>query len=97
MIHNYIGISTTSVHNRMLSHLQTQDSCNLKGPLARHDKHHHGGEKQQYKTKILHSHRKVLSLNLLEGLVIEKMDPQLNERNECGRGGLVRLMATRVT
>ena len=43
--------------------------------------------------------KNLLPLCILEGLYIEKEDStqRLNERNESGRGGLVRMIASRVT
>ena len=46
-----------------------------------------------------YTEKNLLPLSILEGLYIEKQDPtqRLNERNESGRGGLVRMIASRVT
>ena len=83
----------------MQSHLKGQKSKDKSNPLFRHDTEVHSGEMQTYKTRILNTERNLLPLCILEGLYIEKQDPaqRLNERNENGRGGLVRLIASRVT
>ena len=68
-------------------------------PLYRHDIDKHNGETQVYKCRILNTEKNLLPLCILEGLYIEKQDPtqRLNERNESGRGGLVRMIASRIT
>ena len=68
-------------------------------PLFRHDEDIHNGMTQSYKTRILATEMNLLPLCILEGLYIEKQDPQLrmNERNESGRGGIIRLVASRIT
>ena len=47
--------------------------------------------------RILSREQKFLPLNILKGLYIESQQPltSLNERNENGRGGLVRIQANR--
>ena len=96
---HYIGMTTCSLHNRMKTHQSHQSSGNMKGPQARHDKECHQGEKQVYQTEIVAKERKLLTLYTNEALWIEGQDPQssLNERQEGGRGGVVRIIATRVT
>ena len=95
----YIGMTRTSVHNRMLAHLKTQKQKNNACPLYRHDCDQHDGIRQRYTTEIVASERKIVKLNCLEGISIERQDNKLllNDRNEKGRGGVVRISATRVT
>ena len=83
----------------MVNHLKGQKSKNQSNPLHRHDLEIHQGEVQNYTTRILSSERNLLPLSVLEGIYIEKqrMGTTMNERNENGRGGLVRLTATRIT
>ena len=74
--------------------------CPVHGILPsnnRYDRDSHGGEHQQYTTRILSKDRSVLPLSILEALYIEKQIPgtSLNERNEFGRGSIVRLSAER--
>ena len=54
-------------------------------------------EPQRYTTRILATERTVLPLSILEALYIEKQVPgsSLNERNEFGRGSIIRLSAER--
>ena len=81
----------------MAGHLKGQKAKNSSVPLHRHDRDHHGGEPQEYLTRILGRERSLLPLNILGALYIEKQSPgtSINSRIEAGRGGLVRLVATR--
>ena len=93
----YIGMTRTSVHNRMMGHLTVQrqkTSC----LLHRHDVKSHQGIPQKYFTDILASEKKIVKLNCLEAIRIERQPNHLllNDRNEKGRGGLVRITATRL-
>ena len=96
---NYVGMTRTSCHWRMQSHLNGQKAKSRSNPLYRHDIDKHNGETQVYKCRILNTEKNLLPLCILEGLYIEKQDPtqRLNERNESSRGGLVRMIASRVT
>ena len=96
---NYVGMTRTSCHWRMQSHLNGQKAKSRSNPLYRHDIDKHNGETQVYKCRILNTEKNLLPLCILEDLYIEKQDPtqRLNERNESGRGGLVRMIASRVT
>ena len=81
----------------MQGHLQGQKSKSSNNPLHRHDLECHNGEVQSYTTRIIAAERNLLPLRVTEGLYIEKQYPgtSFNERNENGRGNLVRLIATR--
>ena len=94
---NYIGMTRTSVHQRMIGHLKGQKSKSTKNPLFRHDRDVHGGEPQTYTTRILQRERNLLPLCIIEGLFIEKQmaGTTLNDKNEFGRGSIVRLSAVR--
>ena len=96
-LENYVGMTATSVHWRMTSHLKGQKAKSSSNPLYRHDRDHHHGEPQEYLTRILGRERSLLPLNILEALYIEKQSPgtSINSRMESGRGGLVRLTAIR--
>ena len=96
---NYIGLTRGSVHSRMSQHLKTRNSQSSACPLYRHDRDHHHGVRQDYSTKILAAESKIVRLYTLEALMIEKQEStkSMNERNERGRGGVVRLTAARVT
>ena len=81
----------------MKDHLKGQRSKSGSNPLWRHDEECHQGQPQEYKTRILGREQRLLPLSVLEGLYIEAQKPgtSLNEKNERGRGGLIRLVATR--
>ena len=53
---------------------------------------------QKYETSIVASEKKILKLSCLEAIHIEKHPSHnlMNEKNERGRGGMVRITATRV-
>ena len=95
--YNYIGMSMTSVHNRMCGHLKGQKYKHNNNPLYRHDAEHHEGVPQLYKTRIVASEQKILPLKIIEGLYIEAQQEgtSMNDKNEFGRGSLVRIQATR--
>ena len=81
----------------MLGHLSDQQSKCSKSPLFRHDRDCHNGVKQTYTMRKIGSERKIVRLACLEALEIEKQPDNLiiNEKNEQGRGGLVRIQALR--
>ena len=97
-VHNYIGLTRSSLHSRMQSHLAGQRRQQSHNPLFRHDRDHHQGIPQEYETSIVATESKIVKLHCNEALRIEKQDPtyRINERNEGGRGGLVRITASRV-
>lgn len=66
-------------------------------PLYRHDVKCHQGVQQKYATEILASEKKIVKLNCLEAIRIERQPSNLlpNHRNEKGRGGVVRITETR--
>ena len=94
---NYVGMTRTSAHWRMQNHLQGQRSKSGGNPLYRHDCDKHEGEPQLYRARILTAERNLLPLACIEALYIEQQYPgtSFNDRNEGGRGSLVRLIATR--
>ena len=94
---NYIGMTMTSAHCRMDSHLKGQLAKTQSNPLHRHDRDHHNGQVQEYKMRILSRELRVLPLSIMEALYIESQSPgsTMNERNEYGRGNIVRLVASR--
>ena len=98
-IEKYIGMTRTSVHNLMKSHLRDQKSKKDSSPLFRHDVQHHDGEQQEYVTNIVAAENKLLKLSSLEAIHIETQPSNLlmNERNERGRRGVVRITANRVS
>ena len=90
-------MSRTSVHNRMNGHLRDQRYRKSSSPLHRHDMEKHGGIPQKYVTTIVGREKKLLKLNCLEAILIEKQPPALsiNAKMEKGRGGVVRVSAIR--
>ena len=94
---NYIGMTRTSVHCRMQSHLQKQKSKTTSNPLWRHDRDRHEGEPQRYTTRVIRRKRNLLPLSIMEALFIEKQaaGSSLNDKNEYGRGKLIRIRAKR--
>ena len=94
---HYLGMTATSIHNRMLSHLSDHRSKNKQSVMTRHDLDCHEGEEQRYVMDIVTSERGLLLLKMREALLIEGQDPGLsiNDRMEQGRGAIIRLAATR--
>ena len=97
--YNYIGMTRCSAHWRMKLHLQGQRQKSKSNPLHRHDVDVHNGVEQIYQTRILSTEKNLLPLCILEGLHIEKQNKLLsmNDKNEFGRGGVIRLTANRIT
>ena len=89
-------MTRTTVHNRMLAHLKNQKAMKESNPLWRHDREKHGGQHQNYVTSIVAKEKKIVRLNCLEAIHIEKQPQALsmNARQEHGRGGVVRISAT---
>ena len=97
--HNYVGMSRTSLHNHMLAHLKGQKQKSMSNPLHRHDLEVHSGAEQEYTSTIIATEAKIVRLSCNESLRIGKQNPilSMNKRNENGHGGVIRLMANRVT
>ena len=87
-----------SLHARMNAHLTTQAAGDLGGPMARHDNEVHGGFPQMYQVCVVDRGRRLLMLATTEAMWIEKQHKEvsMNLRQEGGRGGIVRLTASRV-
>ena len=81
----------------MLGHLEGKRSKSMKNPLYRHDVANHSGEPQEYTTRIILKEKNLLPLCINEGLYIErqKVGTTMNDRNEHGRGTIIRLTASR--
>ena len=79
----------------MLGHKAGQKAKSGSNPLWRHDLDRHQGEHQNYTARILRREQKLLPLCILEAIFIEKQIPKtsMNEKNEWGHGGIVRLSA----
>ena len=83
----------------MSSHLKDQRLKKESCPLNRHNVRHHNGERQKYETNIVASEKKILKLSCLEAVHIKKHPDRnlMNEKNERGRGGVVRITATKMS
>ena len=94
---HYIGMTATSLHNRMLDHRNGQKRKSKMNVLYRHDLDKHEGMFQEYEAECIQTDRGLLHLCLREALLIEGQDPSLsiNKKMEQGRGGIVRLNAVR--
>ena len=95
---NYIGLTWSTIHARMLDDLKGQKMRSSGNPLHRHDLKSHNGQQQQYVCIPIASEKKIVRLNVNEAHHIEKQNREasLNDKMECGRGGLVGITATRV-
>ena len=94
---SYIGLTRTSVHNRMNVHLLGRRYKKNSSPMWRHDRDTHGGNPQEYSCSVVGHERKIVRLFNREALEIERLtdEQKINDREECGRGGLVRITAHR--
>ena len=65
--------------------------------MFRHDSDRHNKFPQRYEAEIIGKERKIVCLNYLEALHIERIPPHLsiNARQEGGRGGVVQITARR--
>ena len=98
--HNYVGLTRTTVHNRMEQHLKAQSQKKSDSPMFRHDCDVHNGAKQSYHAKIIAREKRIVRLYCTEALHIEKQDRSLsiNAKMEGGRttSGVVRFRALRM-
>ena len=94
---HYIGMTATSIHNRLISHIQGHKSKSKHSVMHRHDIDSHNGEIQTYSADCITTERQLLHLCMREALLIEGMDPilSINGKMEQGRGSLVRMAAMR--
>ena len=93
----YVGLTRTTIHNRMASHLKSRKYRYNSSPMWRHDRDAHGGISQEYTCTIIGQERKIVRLHTKEALEIEKLGvgQKFNSREECGRGAIVRITAQR--
>ena len=91
-------MTRTTVHSRMTGHLKDQKSRLNKSPMFRHDLDRHARQTQKYVTTIIGREKKLVKINCLEGIHIEKVPDHLsiNKRQESGRGGIVHIQTCRV-
>ena len=97
--HNYVGLTRTTVHNRMEQHLKAQHQKLSSSAMYRHDCDVHNSVPQSYTTKVIAREKRIVRLYCTEALHIEKQDRVLsiNAKMEGGRSnsGVVRIRATR--
>ena len=81
---SYVGMTMTSVHNRMYGHLSGQKYKHTSNPLYRHDIEYHNGCPQKYTTRILARDRRILPVKITEGLYIEAQlkGTSMNDKNK---------------
>ena len=70
----YAGLTRTTVHNRMESHLKSQKYKHNHSPMWRHDKDAHGGTHQEYVCTIIGRERKIVRLYMREAIEMEKLN-----------------------
>ena len=68
----YVGMTRTTIHCRMESHLRDRNAKKQSCPLFRHDTDCHNGEHMSYSASILSSEKKIVRLNCTEAITIEK-------------------------
>ena len=97
MSNHYIGMTATSIHARMLSHIQSHRTKSSNHVMRRHDVLEHNGEVLEYTMDCVTTQRRLLQLCMREALLIEGQDPKLsiNNKMEHGRGSLIRISAIR--
>ena len=85
-----------TVHNIMSGHKGDQKSKKSSSPLWTYNMEKHSGIHQLYITSLKAGEKKIVRLNCLEALNIERKPQPLlvNTRQERGRGGVVRIPAT---
>ena len=97
--HNYVGVTRTTIHNRMEAHRTSQSQRKTHSPMYRHDCDCHNGDKQKYTASIIAKEKRIVRLYCTEALHIEKQVRPLsiNAKMEGGRGngGIVRIRALR--
>ena len=81
----------------MLKHLEGQRRGDSSNALHRHDIQKHGGDKQEYAAYIVQKEVSLLALAMREAVLIEnqRSGVSMNDKNEKGRGKLVRISAER--
>ena len=97
--HNYVGLTRTTLHNRMSQHLKAQRQKLSCSAMHRHDCDVHSGEVQAYSAKIIAQEKRIVRLHCTEALHIERQERpmSINVKMEGGRtsSGVVRLTAIR--
>ena len=94
---NYIGMTSCSLHNRLLTHRTGHSRGQPGNALVRHDLEAHAGEKQTYSAVIVQKEQGLLTLMMREALLIEGQQhgSSMNGKQEHGRGNVIRIQAVR--
>ena len=93
---HYIGMTSTSLHNRHKSHRDGHRRGDSNNPCTRHDNDAHSGVKQEYTAMFLGEERGLLPLAMKEALMIVKQHhgTSINDKLERGKGtGIIRIQA----
>ena len=95
-VSHYIGMTSTSLHNRQLDHRLAHIRKEEDNVMYKHDKDKHDGVVQRYTAHYVTEERSLLNLVMREGIMIQHQmhGTSMNERKEKGRGtGIVRIQA----
>ena len=83
----YCGGSSRSLHERLSEHLRYASSPEKASyrdeALATHYREHHPGLSPLLSFKLLHVERNTIMRKILEAYTISKLNPTINDRNEC--------------
>ena len=83
----YCGESSRSLHERLSEHLRYASSPEKASyrdeALATHYREHHPGLSPLLSFKLLHVERNMIMRKILEAYTISKLNPTINDRNEC--------------
>ena len=83
----YCGESSRSLHERLSEHLRYASSPEKASyrdeALATHYREHHPGLSPLLNFKLLHVERNTIMRKILEAYTISKLNPTINDRNEC--------------
>ena len=94
---NYIGRTTVSIHNRLITHREGHERGNSSNALVKHDIEKHNGEKQSYSAVVAQREIGLLNLVLREAILIEGQEEgcSMNDKMEFGRGATIRIQAAK--
>lgn len=83
----YVGESCRSVHDRLSEHSRNAKNPNapsyIDTPLAIHYTSRHKNTPPELSFKILTTERNILKRKILEAMYIQKLRPELNNKEEC--------------
>ena len=83
----YCGESSRPLHERLSEHLRyasnPEKASYRDEALATHYREHHPGLSPLLRFKLLHVERNTIIRKILEAYTISKLNPTINDRNEC--------------